>query len=148
MEPFEAVCVNCGEHMGSFDNTTQLGMALAVHGTKRQFGMRWSAEKKGETVRVCYTYGSTIDAMWNEIGRQEEEMPIAIDYDPVSKPEHYASSDVEAIDAIRASMSEEEYRGYLKGNVMKYLWRYKHKGKPKEDIRKAQVYLRWLEESL
>jgi hypothetical protein len=61
--------------------------------------------------------------------------------DPVNKPAHYNTKGVEAIKAIEASMSDEEYQGYLKGNCMKYMWRYKYKGKPVEDLKKAQWYL-------
>jgi hypothetical protein len=43
-------------------------------------------------------------------------------------------------------MSPGEYRAYLKGNVMKYLWRHERKGGA-EDLRKAQVYLAWLIEA-
>ncbi|MDB2618435.1 DUF3310 domain-containing protein [bacterium] len=71
------------------------------------------------------------------------------DWDRVSKPKHYASNntqypDLECIDAIKASMSPEEFRGYLKGNLIKYTWRYSEKDRPKEDLAKAQVYLGWL----
>jgi hypothetical protein len=38
-------------------------------------------------------------------------------------------------------MSTEAFAGYLKGNCMKYLWRYDYKGKPVEDLQKAQWYL-------
>ena len=38
-------------------------------------------------------------------------------------------------------MTEEEFQGYLKGNILKYLIRYKHKSKPKEDLQKAQWYI-------
>jgi hypothetical protein len=41
-------------------------------------------------------------------------------------------------------MSPEEFRGYLKGNLIKYTWRYSEKDRPKEDLAKAQVYLGWL----
>ena len=61
--------------------------------------------------------------------------------DPVSKPGHYTKGDIESIDAIEASMSPVEFRGYLKGNVLKYLWRYDYKGKAVEDLRKADWYL-------
>jgi hypothetical protein len=61
--------------------------------------------------------------------------------DPVNSPSHYNTKGVEAIKAIEASMSDEEYQGYLKGNCMKYMWRYKYKGKPVEDLKKAQWYL-------
>ena len=61
--------------------------------------------------------------------------------DVVNSPEHYRQGGIEAIDAIKASMTREEFKGYLKGNAQKYLWRYRHKGKPAEDLRKAKWYL-------
>ena len=44
---------------------------------------------------------------------------------------------------IKASMSSDAFNGYLKGNVMKYIWRYENKNKL-EDLQKANVYLGWL----
>ena len=38
-------------------------------------------------------------------------------------------------------MTDDEYHGYLKGNVLKYVSRYKFKGEPLEDLKKAQWYL-------
>lgn len=61
--------------------------------------------------------------------------------DVVNSPEHYNQGGIEAIEAIKASMTREEFKGYLKGNAQKYLWRYRHKGKPVEDLRKAKWYL-------
>ena len=60
---------------------------------------------------------------------------------PVDSPNHYNSGSLECIDAIEASMSRDEFLGYLKGNTLKYLWRYRYKGKPEEDLKKAQWYL-------
>lgn len=59
--------------------------------------------------------------------------------DAVNSPKHYADSTIECIDAIEASMSREEFQGYLKGNVQKYVWRYRHKGGV-EDLKKSQWY--------
>lgn len=56
-------------------------------------------------------------------------------------PEHYRQGGIEAIDAIKASMSREQFEGYLKGNATKYLWRYRHKGRPEQDLKKARWYL-------
>lgn len=63
--------------------------------------------------------------------------------DNINHPEHYTSGSVECIVAIKASMSSEEFQGYLKGNIMKYLWRYEKKNGI-EDLKKAQVYLDWM----
>ena len=64
-------------------------------------------------------------------------------FDPVSRPEHYCSGSLECIDWIRAMLTEEEFNGYLKGNALKYIWRYDQKDKenPKQDLRKAIWYL-------
>jgi len=63
------------------------------------------------------------------------------DWDTVNNPDHYNTGAVECIDAIEASMSCEGFKSYCKGNVQKYLWRYDYKGKPVEDLQKAQWYL-------
>jgi len=64
--------------------------------------------------------------------------------DNVNHPSHYTQGDIECIEAIKASMSIWEYRGYLKGNIQKYIWRYNDKLKPQEDLKKAQWYLNQL----
>ena len=63
--------------------------------------------------------------------------------DKVNSPAHYTSGGIECIDYIRSVLSKEEYEGYLRGNITKYLHRYKQKNGA-EDLRKAQVYLEWL----
>ena len=68
--------------------------------------------------------------------------------DNVNSPAHYRQGGIECIEAIKASMSEEGFRDYLKGNVMKYIWRYEHKGKAIEDIEKAICYLNRLKDEL
>ena len=62
-------------------------------------------------------------------------------HDAVNSPSHYASGEIECIDAIKASMTPEAFHGYLKGNVHKYMWRYEKKVNPAEDLKKAQWYL-------
>ena len=66
------------------------------------------------------------------------------DIDMVNHPPHYTDGSVECIDAIRASMCDEAYEGFLKGQVMKYMWRYEKKRKPAEDRAKAEWYLQRL----
>lgn len=60
--------------------------------------------------------------------------------DPVNHPEHYNSGDIECIDAIRAALTPEEFRGFCKGNMIKYAWRERHKGGD-ESLEKARWYL-------
>ncbi len=60
--------------------------------------------------------------------------------DMVNHPPHYKQGDIECIDAIRAALTEEEFRGYCKGNALKYIWRERHKG-GSESLAKAEWYL-------
>ena len=63
-------------------------------------------------------------------------------HDPINSPAHYADSfgGIQCIDAIETSMSTEEFKGFLKGNVQKYVWRYSQKNGA-EDLKKAKWYL-------
>lgn len=60
--------------------------------------------------------------------------------DMVNNPPHYKQGDIECIDAIRAALTAEEFRGYCKGNALKYIWRELHKGGD-ESLAKAAWYL-------
>ena len=61
-------------------------------------------------------------------------------HDAVNHPSHYASGGIECVDAIQASMTPEEFQGYLKGNIQKYVWRWREKG-GRQDLQKANWYL-------
>ena len=69
-------------------------------------------------------------------------------HDPVNSPEHYNKLDVEAIDLIEMSMTSNEFLGYLKGNVLKYIIKYRHKGKAAEDLGKCLWYLTRLKDKV
>lgn len=60
--------------------------------------------------------------------------------DPVNHPDHYTQGGIECIDAIEASMTPDEFAGFLKGNSIKYLWRYRQKA-GRQDLEKARWYL-------
>ena len=55
-------------------------------------------------------------------------------------PEHYRIGGIETWDYMVAKLTKEELIGYVKGNVLKYITREKHKGEL-EDIKKAQWYI-------
>lgn len=63
--------------------------------------------------------------------------------DMVNHPAHYKShKGIECIDAIEASMTSEEFAGYLRGNVQKYIFRaYSKHPNPLIDLEKAKWYL-------
>jgi hypothetical protein len=54
-------------------------------------------------------------------------------------PNHYKVGGVECIDYLKAKLSAEEFRGFLKGNAIKYLSRAEQKGHA-EDYAKAAWY--------
>jgi hypothetical protein len=54
--------------------------------------------------------------------------------------DHYVTKSVQPWDAMKAWMSHEEFAGFLRGNVIKYIARYKDKG-GLDDLQKARHYL-------
>ena len=72
--------------------------------------------------------------------RDTEQFFLPSMEDVVNHPKHYNKHGVECIDAIRATLTDEEFRGYCKGNVLKYTWRERYKN-GFEDLRKAMWYL-------
>ena len=58
----------------------------------------------------------------------------------VNHPDHYNAGAVECITAIEAALTPEEFRGYCKGNALKYIWRERHKGE-RSSLAKAAWYL-------
>lgn len=57
----------------------------------------------------------------------------------MSTPQHYDKS-IQPWDAMRAWMSDDAFRGFLQGNIIKYIARYQEKGGV-GDLKKAQHYL-------
>ncbi len=79
----------------------------------------------------------SIADQYRQYRRLLEQTPQA---DLVNDPPHYKQGGVECIDAIQAALTPEEFRGYAKGNALKYIWREKHKGQD-ESLLKAIWYL-------
>ena len=60
--------------------------------------------------------------------------------DNVNSPPHYGQGTIEGIKYIEDFLSKDEFVGYLRGNIAKYLhrWRYKN---GLEELKKADWYL-------
>ena len=71
------------------------------------------------------------------MGFKEEET----NEDMVNSPSHYTSNGLEVIEILEMKMSPEDFQAYCLGNVLKYLFRAKYKGKELEDNKKALWYL-------
>ena len=75
--------------------------------------------------------------------------PSDKDYNTVSKPEHYNHGEgIECIEYIKQVLGPEGFVAYCRGNLMKYNHRAMYKGKPVEDLEKAEQYLKWVTETL
>lgn len=101
------------------------------------------SEKTGN--KVAYQVVRNMDDLekmkWNRgnptVGTVEEKPPA----DMVNHPPHYETRGIQCIDWIAALLYGKEFKGYLKGNVLKYLWRHENKGNPVQDLKKARWYL-------
>lgn len=82
------------------------------------------------TERARRIVNQVIDSLSD--GRHIENNPI--------EPDHYKTGSVECIDAMEAALSPDGFQGYLAGNVIKYVWRYRNKNGT-EDLKKARWYL-------
>lgn len=91
-------------------------------------------------------YIDDFEARWNH-DMLKAHLNEKLVSDNVDSPNHYKlrGLDIEAIDVIRGVLTEDEFRGFCKGNVLKYTIREGHKNGD-EDLKKAKKYLEFLEE--
>ena len=68
------------------------------------------------------------------------------EHNAIESPSHYMFFDMEAIDIIKASLTKEEFKGYLKGNSLKYRLRCGKKDDAIQDLGKANQYEKMWEE--
>lgn len=70
-----------------------------------------------------------------------ELVELAPEPDLVNSPAHYTHGGIETIDIIKAKLTDEQFVGYLKGNVIKYITRADLKDNRSQDLAKAKWYL-------
>lgn len=86
------------------------------------------------------------DELFDKISAPSSRAAADTMFDQITKPSHYdliPEKGVQAIDVIRAALSREEFRGYCKGNILKYALRAGQKfNEPSaKDLRKARQYI-------
>ena len=68
--------------------------------------------------------------------------PVGASGNRINSPAHYnKNEDIECIEAIKAALGTEKFRGFCQGNAIKYLWRADHKNDTVEDLKKCRWYL-------
>ena len=105
---------------------------------------QWDSLRAKETGRDHKFQVQWLDEDEEEEDNAPNDHPLFGDQNMVDNPPHYNNGSVECIEAIEAMLTKDEYIGYLRGNALKYMWRFRYKKKPFEDLRKA----RWYEERL
>ena len=60
--------------------------------------------------------------------------------DQVNHPSHYTQGPVECIDAIASALGHDAFVDFLRGQVIKYMWRLGHKGDARQDAEKGTWY--------
>lgn len=130
-----------------------LGIPVSVvHSTK------WRDNRYGAPKRT-YKKRSEREWKWDTVTVVSSNTPInpppppppapapAPEKDMVNSPEHYKVGGIEVIDFIKAKLTPEEFRGYLKGNVLKYTSRAGHKDDAAQDIGKLVWYASKLQDT-
>ena len=60
--------------------------------------------------------------------------------DAVNHPAHYTQGFIECIDAIASALGHDAFIEFLRGQVIKYMWRLGRKGEPLKDAEKGTWY--------
>lgn len=73
-----------------------------------------------------------------------------IENDAVRSPKHYKlpGLNIESVDVLRSVLTPEEFKGFCRGNALKYLIRAGRKDSELQDIKKAGVYIEWLVDTI
>lgn len=88
-------------------------------------------EEKGDFVRKVMVNPSFSEVNSFYVDKKKEK---------VNHPSHYNNKGKETIKVLEDYLSKEEYEGFLKGNILKYIHRYETKN-GLEDLNKAKWYL-------
>ena len=113
------IAEQCGIPIGSVSTIVKKLIANGVIAHKERTNKKSAAAKKSTRIKASTA------------------MTAAVEH-----PEHYCAGSIECINYIENKLSSDELRGFIKGNVIKYLTREAKKNKD-EDLKKAQWYLNW-----
>ena len=102
-------------------------------------------EPRKSTKERLYKYAEYIQ---NQNKNSQTNETATNNKDEVHNPDHYKLNglNIEAVDVVKAVLTEEEFKGWCRGNALKYLMRAgkKDKNKEKQDFAKAGVFISWI----
>lgn len=101
--------------------------------------------KDSSKLEICSRLSNTLQNNFDDINIKEgltrnSSNESSKSTSKVNHPSHYNSVKKETIKILDDYLTDEEYDGFLKGNVLKYIHRYKFKNGV-EDLNKAKWYL-------
>jgi hypothetical protein len=136
-----------GSGFGSQSETKNFGNEIgsSAGGGEGAFGeTAWFTPIEGTTSPDILNFGGYKDEIYPASWATNpvfaiKDFPKVLE-DTINYPTHYTDGGIECIEAIEAQLTKEEFRGYLKGNIAKYIWRERHKGGT-ESLKKARWYL-------
>lgn len=100
----------------------------------------------GDDRTVEWAFEFELSPLEPEQLRRREQFFTDSEPDMVNHPPHYANKDPETINMIRAVLTEEEFIGGLKWQILKYRDRAHDKGNYEQDMAKAKFYYDLLQE--
>ena len=106
--------------------------------SNRKLRMQISDFAREDMVAIFTSNKSILDQLDKPLPITMEEPEVEVDM--VNHPPHYTAGGIETIDFIQAKLTPEEFRGYLRGNILKYSSRAGLKGDADEDLGKMVWY--------
>lgn len=93
-----------------------------------------------ETNNSLFFTDKQVKSIRDFFGRKKPDVDEA-----VRSPKHYKlpGLNIESIDVLRSVLTPEEFKGFCRGNALKYLIRAGKKDSELQDIKKASVYIGW-----
>lgn len=153
----ERCCPFCGvdsSRVTEFIGQSRFGPYMVFcHNCGNAFPYDWKGilefgteQKRKEAV---HNFSGSILSNKNDFDHLHSNDPrdIMLPGDNVNHPNHYTQGSIETIDYIKDKLTDEEFRGFIKGNILKYISRERLKNSD-EDLRKSNWYLNKLVEAL
>lgn len=121
-------------------NPNRDGYVTFYLGNKKIFADLEEGGIPKETNDSLFFTDKQVKSIRDFFGRKKPDIDEA-----VKSPKHYKlpGLNIESIDVLRSVLTPEEFKGFCRGNALKYLIRAGKKDSELQDIKKAGVYIGW-----
>lgn len=135
-------CLNCNRNLDCNENKDYCNHNGFVY---------WEEIKK--SCKTCWYFGRDAECYCIDYSRwKPKETPS----EPIETTEqgtteaakHYQVSDMQPIEIMQSYLPKEQFVGFLRGNVIKYILRMGHKDDTTKEAEKACQYAEWLVKAL